>query len=253
MKIVAIIQARMGSTRLPGKIVMPMGTKNNLEWVITRTKAATIVDEVVVSMPVEDHDHTEAIDICLKHEVSYYNWRAGPAEDVIGRMYAAAKHYSADVVVEITADCPLIDPTIIDAVVTELINLLPMDYCYSSNIVPRSFPDGLDVQAYTLDALERLDKLSTELGRLQHCGWNMSQRPEIFRASHLVASEELYWPDLRITLDEHKDWELLNHIFWNFYKWPDPGPSAVEVVRYLRSNSEVISNREVRTKTPEEG
>lgn len=154
-RIVAIIQARMGSRRLPGKVLADVEGEALLRHVVRRTALAAGLDQVVVATPCAMDD--------LDIHVHCASWgvpciAAGAEADVLGRYMAVAEQTRADIVVRITADCPLIDPRVIDQVVWQLIE---QQVPYSSNVHPtRTYPDGLDVEAFTVDAL-RVAHLST--------------------------------------------------------------------------------------------
>src|SRR5258705_9002817 len=146
MKTVAIIQARIGSTRLPGKVLMPLSGHPVLEWCIRAARAAPGVDEVWIAtstLPADD----VIVKWCEDHDIDC--WR-GSETDVLDRFIGCADAAQADVILRITADCPFIDPQVIGAV-ARLQRQTSAAYC--SNVSPRTYPDGLDVEAFTREAL----------------------------------------------------------------------------------------------------
>lgn len=155
-RVVAIIQARMGSTRLPGKVMMDIGGKPMLQRVIERVKLAKTIDAVVVAVPTDDMGDTAFTTAIIKCDVAL---TGGSLDDVLARYAYAAKEYDADVIVRITADCPLIDPGVIDMVVQEFLDKRPD---YASNTIERTWPRGLDVEVFSRAAFERAASEATE-------------------------------------------------------------------------------------------
>ena len=170
----------------------------------------------------------------------------GDPDNVLERIYRCAKEYGIDVIVEITADCPLIDPDIMDDVIERFISDKAVDY--ASNVGIRSFPDGLDVQVYSFTAL---DQIRNKILNPIHVGWNIMQDSS-FRCANIEAKGELKWPDLRITLDTPEDYALID-IIWHHFR-STPGFTALDVVRFLKAHPNLLElNRSVKTKAPEEG
>lgn len=148
--VVCIIQARMGSSRLPGKVLMDICGQPMLAWVVERVNRAERIDWVVVATTTDESDDP-IIDFCRSREIACFR---GNAYDVLDRYYQAAMQYTADIIVRITGDCPLIDPHLIDRVVDEL---LTNDLDFAANRLPppykRTYPIGLDVEVATMPAL----------------------------------------------------------------------------------------------------
>jgi spore coat polysaccharide biosynthesis protein SpsF (cytidylyltransferase family) len=184
MRTVAIIQARMASTRLPGKVLADLAGRTILEHVVTRVQQARTVDEVIVCTG-EQSGNDPIRDLCYAH-----NWRcaSGSEEDVLQRFRFAAFNAPADYYVRITADCPLCDPTEIDRVVRAL---QVGRYWYVSNCHPPWLPDGLDVEVMTADALALADRQATIPSDREHvtpwlrrnlprCRWaSLDHRPDL--------------------------------------------------------------------------
>ena len=148
MRVVAIIQARMRSTRLLGKVMEDIGGETMLARVVGRTKRAQLLHDVVVATTLDPADEVIA-DECQRLDVSVYR---GEELDVLDRYYQTALHHQIDTVVRITADSPLIDPTIVDKVIGAF---LPEGPDYASNVVARTYPLGLDTEVMTSSALKR--------------------------------------------------------------------------------------------------
>lgn len=242
MKTVAIVQARMNSTRLPGKVLMPLGESNAIQIIVDKCRAEPVVDEVVIATTINPRDD-QLIDYCLNHDIEFY---VGPEDDVLKRVYRAAACYDADIVVDITGDCPLIDLSDL----SDWISVLNIDQSdYISNIIERTFPDGLDLQVYTFKALKQLYNLITEPEYTQHTGWNFTRFPERFKLINVSAHGDLKWPELRITLDTHADYDLISYLVDAL--GCDVSPKRI--VKHLKNNLDLLKiNHDVKAKTPGE-
>lgn len=206
-KVVAIIQARMGSTRLPGKVLMDIAGKPMLWHVIERVKRCKKIDSVVVATTSKEEDKA-VIELAKKCGVDTF---AGSEEDVLDRYYQAAKKFDADPVVRITADCPVIDPQIVDEVINEYTEG-GYDVCGLSG----EFPDGLDVTIFSFKTLEdtwRNAKLPSER---EHVGPYMWMHPEKFRLGEYVKFDNL--GHYRWSVDEERDLRFIQEIFSGLYK-----------------------------------
>ena len=157
---VAIIQARLGSTRLPGKVLRDIAGKTMIQRVVERVQQANTLDEIVIATTNEPADQ-ELVDFC---ESQSWNVFTGSEYDVLDRYVKTAKEYSADRIVRITSDCPLIEPTIIDQVVNSLGH-----HDYACNFHPlRRFPQGLDCEILTRSTLEKIDQLANQQRKVAH-------------------------------------------------------------------------------------
>lgn len=247
MTTTAVIQARMGSTRLPGKVMLPLAGDHVLVHVVERVAAAETVDEVVVATSTEKRD-----DIVARYadrtEASAFR---GSESDVLDRVFKAADQFDTDAVVRITADCPLIVPDVIDAVVTRL-DADGTDY--AANIVDRTFPRGLDVEAFTFDSFKRVHASADEPHHREHVTPYYREQPDEFDISSVVASDVyadeqlLNRTDLRLTLDEADDYELLRAVYEGV-AFDDllPVAEAIEYVdeNELRETNAMIEQKEV--------
>jgi spore coat polysaccharide biosynthesis protein SpsF len=207
MKTVAIVQARMTSTRLPGKVLLDLGGRPMLARQLDRLKLCEMLDEIVVATTTNRTDDP-VIDLCRQERVRFFR---GSEHDVLGRYVAAARDVGAEVVVRVTADCPLIDPEITDLVVSELVNnSATCDYV--SNSTKQTFPRGLDAEAFFLDTLLRMDRLATSDAAREHVTLFLTyERPELFLCRDIVDSAD--HSDLRWTVDTATDMELVRTIF----------------------------------------
>jgi spore coat polysaccharide biosynthesis protein SpsF (cytidylyltransferase family) len=202
-RVVAIVQARMGSTRLPGKVLRPLGGIPMVLHVVRRAARIPGVEAVVVATPdgVEDAPLRAALD---EHEVAN---TAGPADDVLRRYAMAARLASADVVVRITADCPLLSPSVSGGVVDAF---LRGDCDYASNTLERSWPRGLDTEILSRETLETVDATATERFEREHVTPAVWQHPERFRLCSVRNDEDL--SAIRLTVDTEADFRFIEAI-----------------------------------------
>lgn len=239
MKVVAVISARMSSNRLPGKVIMPFVGKPNLELMIERVKRASFIDKVVVATTTNEADDA-IVDLCRKLNVASYR---GSEEDVLKRVVEVGQKYQADTIVRLTADCPLVDWRLVD----KLIKIyLSGDYDYVSNIIQRSFPIGFDVEVFSLKKLETIEKIAKEKIYREHPPYYFYTHPQQFRLKNWKAVGEIYWPDLRATLDTREDYLVITKIFEELYP-KNPDFSAEDVVGLMRRHPEWVAiNSQIR-------
>lgn len=212
MKTISIIQARMGSTRLPGKVMLPLGGKHVLERMIKRINKSTTVDEVVVAT-----SNKKADDIISQYvEQSEASVFRGSESDVLERMCQAADYYEADTVVRIAGDCPAVSPEIIDHA-TGLLQSKDVDYV--SNKLTRTFPLGLDVEVFTMTSFVSVEQESTAPREREHVTARYRENPDEF-SLHNFESDEIFdkqryqdRSDIELVLDEAKDYFHLDRIF----------------------------------------
>lgn len=242
-KIVVTIEARMTSSRLPGKVLLPLAGKPALERLVERIRRSRYVDDIVVATTINNEDQP-IIDLCDKMGCAYFR---GSEEDVLSRVLGAAKSVSGDIIVEITGDCPLLDHRHIDRTI-EFFYSGEYDYANMKN-----FPNGFGVQVFPTEVLDRVDKLTDDPIDRVHVSYYIYAHPETFRLFHWYAKGDMNWPEGRVTLDEQSDYELLNAIVEELYP-KDEDFSAEDVVRLLKSRPDLVAiNAEVRQKEIQEG
>lgn len=209
VKVAAIVQTRMGSTRLPGKVMLKVQDKTVLEHVITRLKQAKEIDEIVIATTTEQQDDL-IVNEAQKLEVKYFR---GSEEDVLSRYYYAAKENNVDIVVRITSDCPLIDPKIVDYVVQ----------CYRNNeydlvtnagvdSLKRTYPRGLDVAVFSFDVLEDSFINAKEQYHREHVTPYIYENGKIYYFQNSINYSYHRW-----TLDTNEDFELIKNIYNELY------------------------------------
>lgn len=230
LKIVAMIEARMGSTRLPGKVMVPFVGKPSLELMIERLRGSKTVGQIIVATTTNQADDA-IVDLCQKLNVSFYR---GSEEDVLKRVVEAGQKFSADMIVRTTADCPLVDWRIVD----RLVKIYQSgNYDYVSNIIERSFPLGFDVEVFSFKKLQEIEKMTTEQVYREHPPYYFYTHPREFRLKNWKAKGKMYWPDLRVTLDTKEDYLVLTKIFEELYP-KNSDFSAEDVVELMRRHPE---------------
>jgi glutamate-1-semialdehyde 2,1-aminomutase len=206
MKVLAIIQARYNSTRFPGKVVKKINNKTVLEILIRRLSRSKYISKIIVACTNDQKDQIIR-SICKKLGVNYF---LGSENDVLDRFYKAAKKYKGTNIVRITADCPLIDPKIADEVIS---NFFLKNVDYASNIIPPTFPDGLDVEVFKFKALkEAYIKARQPIEREHVTPFIINNKK--FKKFNLKNSID--YSSLRLTLDEKEDFILIEKIVKNF-------------------------------------
>jgi len=206
MKIVAIVQARMGSTRLPNKVMKKIGGVPLIELLLARLSRSNEIHQIVVATS-KDKKNDPLVEHVKK--LGYFCYR-GSENNVLQRYLDAAKKVSADVVVRVTGDCPLIDHEVVDQVVSHF-RKLKVDYV--SNISPPTYPDGLDTEVFTLAALSRASRESTSKHEHEHVTPYL-RRPGFFETKNVSNSED--FSSLRWTVDEHEDFQVISNVFSYF-------------------------------------
>lgn len=206
-RVIAIIQARMSSTRLPGKVLQDLGGRPVLERMVERVKRARHVTETVVATTTDPLD-MPIIELCQRLGTPVFR---GSLPDVLDRYYQCAVNYRADYVVRLTGDCPLIDPDLIDQVVRALLDN-PVDFTCNRLPPPftRTYPIGLDVEACTFEALENAWKNATAKHDREHVMPYLYEVPGRFRIKQL--QNDVDYGSLRWTLDTPEDLALLREV-----------------------------------------
>ena len=238
MNTVGVIQARMGSERLPGKVLKNLAGQPMLGRVVRRTSRARNLDTVVVATTQSTEDDAIA-SLCQTHDWFLYR---GNEDDVLDRYHAAAQHFGADVIARITSDCPLIDPDLIDKVVG---TFLRGRWDYASNILePRTFPRGLDVEVLSFEALERAWEEDANPAWREHVTPYIVRHPEKFRLRAIVNDTD--YSHMRWTVDTEEDLDFVRRIYDHFghdeFTWTD-------TIRLLERHPDWLEiNRDVQQK-----
>ena len=229
MKIAAIVQARMGSSRFPGKVMKLIQDTPMIEILIKRLSKSKLINQIIVATSINDENtplvnHLESLNI---------ECEIGSEEDVLSRYYNAAKKNQVDVVVRITGDCPLVDADLVDRCIREFVD---KDVSYVSNVSPCTFPDGLDVEVFSFEALEDAYLKNTHSTEKEHV------TPYIINSDNYKKSNIKHSKDLsksRWTVDEVLDFEVIKEVF-NYFS-PNVYFSWEEVVKLEAENPDIFS------------
>ena len=233
MKIVATITARMTSNRLPGKVMLPVLDRPILHYLVERLKNVPSIDDIVLATTVNKTDDT-LIDFAINEGISYFR---GSEDDVLLRVVEAADSEDADIVVEITGDCPIIDPQLVEQAIL-MYKANNVDWVTNGAI--RSYPDGMDTQVFSLDTLKKSLSMTDNLLDHEHVTLHIRNNPQLFTRITIVAPPELDWPELGLTLDEKDDYNLLKLIIEHFYQ-KNPLFGCLDVVRFLKNRPDLVA------------
>ena len=233
MKVVATIEARMTSSRLPGKVMLPALDRPLLAHLTSRLKAAPSIDEIVLATTVNSTD--DVLEEFAKQDgIKVFR---GSEEDVMSRVIGAAESAQANVVVEITGDCPIIDPDLVEQTIRMFNRNEKAVYC--ANSVISCYPDGMDTQVMTLKALKKSFSMTNDPLDREHVSRHIVQNPQLFPHVYLIAPPSLHWPGLGLTLDEPSDYELIRTLIENLGR-DNPLFGCGDVIRFLRANPQVL-------------
>jgi len=220
MRTVAIVQARMGSSRLPGKVLADLAGATMLARVVERLRAARTIDDVVIATSTLTSDDP-IVHEAVRLSVGVHR---GSERDVLERYVGAAIAWHAQTIVRVTADCPLLDPGVVDRVVGALTD----DVDYASNTHERTYPRGLDVEALHRDTLVRIGRLGTSAAAREHVTAFVMEAPSLFRVAQVRAARDD--SDLRWTVDTAEDL-LVARGLYAAMRMPAPYEAVVAAVR----------------------
>ncbi len=208
--IVAIIQARTGSSRLPGKILMDISGKPMLWHIVNRLGRSRLIDKIVIATTASAGDNAVE-EFCEKHGIDCHR---GSENDVLDRYYSAAEAYKADAVVRITGDCPLIDPVVVDETISAYLDDGASDM--ASNVITRRYPRGLDTEVISFKALKRAWNDARKDHQREHVTAYIYENIKMFNVRSVENKADL--SHLRWTVDEKKDMELVREIYKRLYR-----------------------------------
>lgn len=232
MSVVAILQARMSSTRLPGKVLSDLAGAPMILRQVERVRRAKGIDRLVVATSTDPSDDPLAELL----EAAGVDVHRGPLDDVLDRFIAALDAFPAEHVVRLTGDCPLIDPEIIDATI-KLHLASGADYTIS-RVDPVGFPKGQDVEVVTAEALRRADELAATPEEHEHVTWGIARHPERYRAARLTAPVDE--GTVRWTVDRPDDLDFVRAVFEALYP-KDPAFTSDDVRAFVRSRPELAN------------
>ena len=209
MTVTAIIQARMGSTRLPGKILKEVNGNPLLLHQINRLKHSKLIDQLVIATTTEKQDNIIE-EFCKKHSVSFYR---GSENDVLARYYEASEKFGGDVIVRLTSDCPNIDSVVVDATIQNYLENTD-GYDYVSNTIERSYPRGLDTEVFSKKTLNAAYQKATLSRDREHVTSYIYTHPEQFHIGSYKGN--VNYSEYRWTVDTKEDYQLVRNILENF-------------------------------------
>ena len=232
MHTVATIEARMNSSRLPGKVMLESNGIPMLGHLINRLKQVKLIDKIILATTKNPQDDI-LCDFATANGIFFFR---GDELNVMKRVLDAGNTFNAKTIVEITGDCPIIDPFIVKQVI-ETFNINDVDFVNNNSI--QSYPDGMDTRVFSLKALEKSFSLTNNKLDYEHVTLHMKNNPEIFKTINLIAPNDLYWPELALTLDEMGDYKLIDLIIRNLYD-EDPFFGCKKILKFLKANKELI-------------
>jgi spore coat polysaccharide biosynthesis protein SpsF len=233
--VVTIVQARSGSTRLSGKVLLPLGSRTVLDVMLDRVRASRLAGTIVVATTTDVADDGIE-DVAARHAVDCYR---GHPTDLLDRHYQAARLHAARHVVKIPSDCPLVDPDVIDAVLS--VHLAARDELdFSSNLHPPSHPDGNDVEVLRFDVLETAWHEATRGFEREHTTPFIWNRPARFRIANIVWGSRDCSQSHRVVLDYVEDYEVIRRVH-DALGARSRMYSVNEIVSYLDAHPDVLA------------
>ncbi|MCL6557416.1 MAG: glycosyltransferase family protein [Firmicutes bacterium] len=229
--ILAILQARVSSTRLPGKVLKPILGEPMLIRQIERVRRARRVDYLLVATSVDPSD--DPIEkLCKENNVDCFR---GNLDDVLDRFYKASRQFLPEHVVRLTGDCPLADPRLIDEIILHHLN---GNYDYTSNTLEPTYPDGLDVEIFRFSCLEQAWREAFLPSQREHVTPFIYQHPDRFKIAGVKNSTNL--AALRWTVDEPEDFALVSKIYEALYP-SNPGFTTEDILSFLKEHPELLT------------
>ncbi|MEX2451905.1 MAG: glycosyltransferase family protein [Rhodospirillales bacterium] len=226
------IQARMGSTRLPGKVLKDAVGKPLLDLMIERLKRVPGADKIIVATTAKPADDP-IVELAERAGVNFYR---GSENDVLARVLEAARTHGVNVIVETTGDCPLIDPGVIQNII-DTYRATGADYV--SNVIERSYPIGMDTQVFATDILADVAERTDDPQDREHVSLFIYHHPEIYRLKNVLAPPSLTAPDWRLTLDTPEDYEMISKVFEALY--PDnPAFTLADMFALFKKRPELL-------------
>lgn len=234
MKIVATVCVRMGSSRLPGKVMKDVLGRPLLDYLVRRISFSKKIDEVVVATSLNsENDIIE--NYCRQNEILCFR---GSEDDVLSRILQALKWREATVGVEVFGDCPLIDYRLIDEIIDKFVNRIEkLDFL--SNDLKTTYPPGMEVEVFKVSALEDADKRTNDSSIREHGTLFIRQNPKLFVIENVIAPTEYYYPELELEVDTIEDYEVFKQIIKHFSKRLDF--SLDEILKFASQNSDLFA------------
>ncbi len=235
LKVITVVQARMGSSRFPGKVLLPLAGKPLLLRMVERVKASKFSGKIIVAATFNEADDVIE-NLCKKNNVAVYR---GHPVDLLDRHLNAGKKFEADAIVKIPSDCPLIDPLVIDKVIKFYLDNYP-SFDYVSNLHPATYPDGNDVEIFSIESLEKAwGEAEKELER-EHTTPYFWENPDKFKIGNVHWEAGLdYSMSHRWTIDYEEDYLFIKKIYDELYA-KHPLFSVSDILKLLDLKSELL-------------
>jgi len=232
MKIICIIQARMGSSRLPGKVLIEIKEKPLLEHIVDFLRHSQYTNEIVIATTNLKEDDVIG-ELAKKIQIPCFR---GSTENVLERFYNCAKFFKSDLIVRITGDNPLIDPGIVDNVIKKCIDNKSE---YASNMINQTYPLGYLAEAMSFKLLENLHENQKDPMSREHIIWDIRTNPHKYNISEISAPEKMIRPKWRLSVDYEEDLELVKIIFNKLYT-PNQFIPYTKVYHLLEKNPKLL-------------
>ena len=237
LKVIAIVQARMGSTRMPGKVIADIHGRPMLSWLLDRVKSVKSLDEIVIATTQNIEDDVLEV-FARANKIQCFR---GSEEDVLGRYFHCAKKYAAEIIVRITADDPLKDPGIISQSIEIVRDHPSVDYC--SNTIEPTYPEGLDIEVFRYGALLRAYREAELPSEREHVTPYIWKNPHQFCIRSMVFERDLsQW---RWTVDKLEDLVFIKAIYHEFRD--SPLVPFMEIINFIEKNPELLAINTFRT------
>jgi spore coat polysaccharide biosynthesis protein SpsF len=242
MKTIIVSQARMTSTRLPGKVLLKVLDKSLLEYHIERLQRVKLADEVIIATTINLIDDP-IVELCKKLNIKYFR---GSENNVLSRYFKTAELYRASIIVRVTSDCPVIDPQIVDDIIEfYLKNINEYDYV-SNSTLDKTFPRGLDVEVFSFNALKEAQHRGKKQIETEHVTPYIHQNPDKFRLGSVTNKINL--SKHRWTVDEQADFDLIKIIIENLYP-KNKNFTMQDILQLFKENPKLIEiNKNVKQK-----
>ena len=215
--------------------MMKINKKYMIDYLINRIQKVRLINEIIVSTTINSKD-TKLVDYCKKKNYKYFR---GSEKNVLDRIYETALKFNCEIIVFVTADCPIIDYKIINKTIKYYLNNLKK-FDYVGNAFIRSYPDGMDIHVFPLKTLKKNKILVQSDLEKEHVTLGIKKRPNIFRIKNIIAEKNLFWPELGLTLDVIEDYNLIKKIILYFNKKGNHFFSCKEIISLLRKKKNWI-------------
>jgi spore coat polysaccharide biosynthesis protein SpsF len=235
MKIVASIQARLGSSRLPGKVLKDICGKPMLLWHIERIRKSRLLDDIVVATTTNSNDDL-IVDFCIQNGINYFR---GSENDVLNRITSLIKELNVGIHVELFGDSPLTDPHLIDEVVGFYLKY-HKNYDFVSNHLKTTYPPGQEVLVYKGEALIQVEaKVKINDPLREHVSLHITNNRSDFRILNLEAPKHYYFPNIFLEVDTEEDFDFISQIISYFFNRGIKHFSLAQILEFLSSNPDL--------------